>query len=219
MSAKPATKVSPKVAGAAAVRAKATAAALRPSALAEGSVLQSLYGTLGSLIMVAALLAFVYGNERADIMFAVNHEGQLTPLQAMNHPNTSSEAVLNWSKMAVGEIFTYNFNDIVPRLNASRRFFTTQGWNSFRSAFQEQSILLRTQSQRQFVTTLPSGAATIVEEGDQKGRYYWTLQLETITSVYAGTSNINSNTMTLRIQRIPTGDSVAGYPFGIIQIQ
>jgi hypothetical protein len=192
--------------------------ALRPPALAEGSIMQSLYGTVAGLIMTAALLAFVYGNERADLMFAIQQDGQLTPLQAMSYPNTSSEAVVNWTRLAVGEIFTYNFNDIVPRLNSARNFFTTRGWNSFRTAFQEQSILAQIRSQRMFVTTLPSGAAVVIEEGDVKGRYYWTVQLETITSVYTGSASINFGGMTVKIERISTEDSAAGYPFGIVQI-
>jgi|GEM_PF-1075921 len=220
--AKPTPRPSPMNKAAAVERAKAAKAsalkALRPQPLAEGPVITSLYGLLANLILTGALLAYVYGNQRADIIFAVQHDGQLTPLQAMDTPNTSSEAVINWAKMAIGETFTYNFNDIVVRLNASRSFFTDSGWDSFRSAFKDQSIMANTQAQRQFVTTLPTGAAVISEEGMARGRYYWTVQMETLTSVYTGTSTVSGGAMSIKIERIPTKESRAGYPFGIVKI-
>jgi len=204
-------------------RAKAAKAsamkALRPQPLAEGSVITSLYSLLANLILSGALLAYVYGNQRSDIVFAAQHDGQLTPLQAMDTPNTSSEAVINWTKMAIGEVFTYNFNDIVTRLNSSRRFFTNSGWDAFRSAFRDQAILANTQAQRQFVTTMPTGAAVVSEEGITNGQYYWTVQMETLTSVYTGTSTVTGGGMIVKIQRIPTSESRAGYPFGIVQIK
>ncbi len=197
---------------------KIAAERLRPAILAEGAVHFSMYGTLCVLILAASIFFYLKGTDRYSILLAHRSGGEPTQLAASLNPNTGSEALLNWSKLAVGEIFTYNFNDIITRINASRRFFTDYGWDSFRLAFWETNLLSRTQAQRIFVSTLPSGLAVVLEEGEVKGRYTWTVQIGTVTSFYSGNTRVENNTVTLTIQRVPTQTSLAGYPFGIFKI-
>lgn len=190
----------------------------RPAPPAPLSVGHSFAAMIAGLAMSCALAGFVFTNQRTDLVMAVSHENRILPLQSTNQPNISSEALLNWGKLAVSEIFTYNFNDIVPRLNASRRFFTDEGWDSFRFSFKENNILQNTRSQRRFVVTLPTGAATIVQEGEQDGQYTWTMQIATMNSVYTGATAYKRIITTLKVAKQPTRESDSGYPFGIIQI-
>lgn len=190
----------------------------RPAPSAPVSVGHSFAAMIAGLAMCCALAGFVFTNQRTDLMMAVSHEGRISPLQSTNQPNISSEALLNWGKLAVSEVFTYNFNDIVPRLNASRRFFTNVGWDSFRLSFKENNILANTRSQRRFVVTIPTGTATIIQEGEQDGQYTWTIQLATMNSVYTGATAYKRLITTIKVARQPTRESESGYPFGIIQI-
>ena len=190
----------------------------RPAPVAPVSVGHSFAAMIAGLVMSCALAGFVFTNQRTDLMMAVSHENRISPLQSTNQPNISSEALLNWGKLAVSEIFTYNFNDIVPRLNAARRFFTDAGWDSFRFSFKENNILAKTRSQRRFVVTIPTGTATIIQEGEQDGLYTWTIQIATMNSVYTGATAYKRLITTIKVARQPTSESESGYPFGIIQI-
>lgn len=187
---------------------------------AETSIALSFAAMLMGLILVSALAAFVYGNERSDVMLAVSREARgATSLKSMDTPNIGSDAVINWSKLAVSEIFTYNFNDISPRMLAAERFFTKEGWTAFILALGKQDLLSRVQTGRQFVSTVPSGDAVISEEGDVGGTYFWNVQMNIVTSVYAGETDVKKGQLSLKIARIPTRNSDSGYPFGIVQIK
>ncbi len=196
--------------------------AKKPAALpppADVTVGRSVGATIIGLIFTGALCAFVFGNQRSDVMLAVSHEARgVTSLQSSSTPNTSSEALLNWTKLAISEVFTYNFNDIGPRIMGAQRFFTPEGWTGFLLAMGEQQILAQVESQRQFVSTIPGANTVVTSEGQVGDTYYWTVQMNTVTSVYTGATSVKNGAMTLKIARIPTRDSDAGYPFGIVQI-
>lgn len=190
-----------------------------PAPAADAGIARSLTGVMGSIILAGALGAFVFGNERSNVMLAVSHEARgVTALQAMDMPNIGSDALINWSKLAISEIFTYNFNDIGPRTLAAERYFTKAGWTSFIMAMGDQDVLGKVQGQRQFVSTIPTENAVISEEGEVSGTYFWTVQLSYVTSVYTGTTSTKPGNLTLKVARISTRHSDAGYPFGIVQI-
>ena len=195
----------------------------KPAALpppAETSVSRLVTGMTIGIILVGALAAFVFGNTRSDVMLAVSSEERgVTNLQAQNMPNIGSDALISWSKMAISEIFTYNFNDLNARLLGAQRFFTKGGWKSFLYALYEQKVLNQVEGQRQFVTTIPGANTVISSEGEVSGTYFWTLQMNTITSVYTGTVSVKDDDITIKVARIPTKNSDAGYPFGIVHIQ
>jgi hypothetical protein len=199
-------------------RGKALAARMKPVTLADPVVFFSLFATGTCLVLALIMSLYVAGTERRDILLAKSATSEIGLLQYSDTPNTSSEALISWSKMVVGEIFTYNFNDIYQRMDASFGFFTKRGWESFAAAFLESDVFARTQSQRIFVSTLPTGLATIIAEGDEKGRYNWTVQLAAVTRIYSGTAQLENNTITLVVEKIPTRYSVTGYPFGIVKI-
>lgn len=187
---------------------------------ADDGVTWCLTSVLGGIILAGALGAFVYGNERSDVMLAVSHEARgVTSLQAMDTPNIGSDALLNWCKLAISEIFTYNFNDIGPRILAAERFFTKAGWTSFLMGMYEQDVLGQVQGQRQFVSTMPTDNAVISSEGEVGGTYFWTVQLSYVTSVYTGAISSKPGSMSLKVARTSTRKSDTGYPFGIVQIR
>lgn len=190
-----------------------------PAPHAEISVARTLGATVIGIIFAGALCAFVFGNQRSDVMLAVSREARgVTSLQASDIPNIGSEALINWSKIAVSEIFTYNFNDISPRLLGAQRYFTPNGWTGFLLAMSDQRVLAQVQSQRQFVATIPGTDTVITSEGEVGNTYFWTIQMNTVTSVYTGATSMKYGAVTLKIARIPTRNSDAGFPFGIAQI-
>ena len=185
----------------------------------ELALVHSLYCSIGGLALMSSILIFAYQNQRSDYILAVRPDASIVGLPSSPVPNISSQALLNWAKMAVSETFSYNFNDVIQRMDSARRFFTPEGWVSFGRAFRDQAVLANTQTQRQVVTTLPSGLAVINSEGEEKGVYTWQLQVAIMSSIYTGTTVANSSVITLKVERTPTRNSDSGFPFGIANIK
>ncbi len=174
--------------------------------------------TFVALLLVFAIFSFVYGSVRADLLFS-NHEGKLTPLQYADAPNTSSEAVVNWTAFALSEILTYNFNNIQARLSGASRYFTPEGWSEFNAALEREKRVQEVVAGRQFVSTVLAGAPVVVQEGEIEGVYTWIVRAPLLINIYTGTNGYSSRgSATVQIERIPTRKSVSGYAFGIARI-
>jgi intracellular multiplication protein IcmL len=192
---------------------------VKPAPAADISIRHAIIALITAIIFISALTVYVYSNRHSDVMLAISSKDDtVSGLQSSVSPNISSEALLNWSKLAVSETFTYNFNDVGPRILAARRFFTEDGWNSFLSAIRTQGLLAQVQTQRQFVTTIPMANAVIISEGEVSGVYYWTVQMSIVISVYTGVTSVKNGVVTLKIAKTPTSNSDSGYPFGIVQV-
>lgn len=213
---KPAARPAP---AKAAARPAAPAKRPAPVVPAGTSIRHSMFLLFVFAALSLGITVFVFSHHRSDRLIAVTRDDKAIFLAANDMPNTGSDAVINWAKLAVSEIFTYNFNNIIERMNFSRRFFTDTGWESFRSEFQSKEILALTTGQRRVETTLPTSTAVITAEGDVDGVHTWTVQIMAVTNVYTGQNNITSNLITLRIASIPTNKSISGFPFGIYSIQ
>lgn len=199
------------------VAAAKPAAPAKPLPPADQAVLKALRSMIAAFVLTGAVAAFLFSTQRSDILFKTDGIGQLKPLQSMNTPNLGSDAVINWAKLAVSEIFTYNFNNVTERMNGASRYFTTKGWDSFVSSAQEKNLIGIVRAQRQFVTTVPL-TAVIAAEFEENGSYHWIVQMSTLTAVYTGVNTTSRGGLTLKIAQIPTKDSWAGYAFGITQI-
>ncbi len=179
---------------------------------------RSLVGIALLLACVTTVGAYIFSTYRNDVMFSSSLEGQLTPLQPRDQPNISSDAVTNWAKSAASEIFTLTFSDLMSKLATAEKYFTPEGWVRFIAAFRDQGAFSAIMSQRQFITTIPGGLAVISEEGEVGGVYKWVVQLNLVTTVYAGTESVQRQKLAMHIVRIPTRDSPAGYAFAIDNI-
>ena len=185
---------------------------------ADVSMQHAYVGLAAALVLSWAVFSFVYGSERADLLFS-SREGKLIPLQYSSVPNTSSEAVVRWTAYAVGEVFTYNFNNVEDRILGAKRYFTKEGWDSFLDALSDAGTISSVKSARSFVTVVPSGIPVVSEEGAVEGVYTWVVQVPILTNVYTSSGNNSSATsIKVTIQEIPTRESSSGYAFGISRI-
>lgn len=185
---------------------------------ADQAVEKALRSVVACLIMTTAVVVFVFSSNRTDLLQKIDHAGQIAPLQALPTPNLGSDAVINWAKLAVSEIFTYKFTNVRDRMNRASRYFTPEGWEGFVLSAQESGLLRNVTAQQQFVTTVPT-TAVISAEYDGDNRHYWIVQVSILTSVYTGgTGPSAKGGLTLKIAQIPTNESWAGYAFGITQI-
>ncbi|NCT56284.1 MAG: type IV secretion protein DotI [Legionella sp.] len=169
-----------------------------------------------SNILMASLLAYLLTHPPAPKYFATSINGRITPLFALNEPNQSDSAVLQWANQAAVAAFTYNFVNYRTELQASSGFFTSEGWTQFLTALEDSNNLDAVRAKKLIVSAVATSAPIILQKGVLNGRYSWRVQMPMLVT-YQSASEFSQqrNVVTLLISRISTLNSPRG--IGIAQ--
>lgn len=145
--------------------------------------------------------------------YAVNPAGSVMPLVGLTVPNMTNRAILSWTINSVTEIMTIGFGDFETRLLREKRRFTPDGWDSFVSAFNKQSIGEIFKHNQLVLTTVPSDTPVILSQGkNEEDIYQWKVQVPVIMT-YTTNNNITQRdhtVITLTIVRVPTAHNPDG---------
>lgn len=161
--------------------------------------------------LLALLVSYVVTHPPAPKYFATSINGRITPLFALNEPNQSDSAVLQWSNQAAIAAFTYNFVNYRSELQASSGFFTADGWTQFLKALEESNNLDAVKAKKLIVSAVATRAPIILQKGILNGRYAWRVQMPLLVT-YQSASEFSqqSNVVTLLITRVSTLNSPRG---------
>ncbi|MDF1826794.1 MAG: type IVB secretion system apparatus protein IcmL/DotI [Legionellaceae bacterium] len=169
-----------------------------------------------SNVLMASLLAYLLTHPPAPKYFATSINGRITPLFALNEPNQSDSAVLQWANQAAVAAFTYNFVNYRTELQASSGFFTSEGWTQFLTALEDSNNLDAVRAKKLIVSAVATSAPIILQKGVLNGRYSWRVQMPMLVT-YQSASEFSQqrNVVTILISRISTLNSPRG--IGIAQ--
>ncbi len=174
-----------------------------------------LLSILGNFVL-ASMLAYLITHPPAPKYFATSINGRITPLFALNEPNQSDSAVLQWANQAAIAAFTYNFVNYRSELQASSGFFTADGWDQFLNALQQSNNLDAVKAKKLIVSAVATRAPVILQKGVLNGRFAWRVQMPLlITYQSASEFSQQSNVVTMLISRVSTLNSPRG--IGIAQ--
>jgi len=167
-------------------------------------------------IILAAMLIFIIRHPPLPKYFATSINGRITPLFALNEPNQSDSAVLQWANQAAIAAFTYNFVNYRSELQASSGFFTAEGWTQFLNALQDSNNLEAVKAKKLIVSAVATRAPIILQKGMLGGRYAWRVQMPILVT-YQSASEFTqqSSVVTMLITRVSTLNSPRG--IGIAQ--
>lgn len=167
-------------------------------------------------VILAAMLMFIVRHPPAPKYFATSINGRITPLFALNEPNQSDSAVLQWANQAAIAAFTYNFVNYRSELQAASGFFTADGWTQFLNALQDSNNLNAVKAKKLVVSAVATRAPIILQKGLLNGVYAWRVQMPILVT-YQSASEFSqqSNVVTMLITRISTLNSPRG--IGIAQ--
>lgn len=148
--------------------------------------------------------------------FATSINGRITPLFALNEPNQSDSAVLQWANQAAIAAYTYNFVNYRSELQASSGFFTAEGWDQFLTALQQSNNLDAVKAKKLIVSAVATRAPIILQKGILNGLYSWRVQMPILVT-YQSASEFSqqNNVVTMLITRVSTLNSPRG--IGIAQ--
>lgn len=195
-----------------------TAVTLRNNFYRDGQrkVVVILLLSIISNIILGFMLFYIITHPPAPKYFATSINGRITPLFALNDPNQSDSAVLQWANQAAIAAFTYNFVNYRSELQASSGFFTADGWDQFLNALQSSNNLDAVKTKKLVVSAVATRAPVILQKGVLNGRFAWRVQMPLlITYQSASEFTQQNNVVTMLITRVSTLNSPRG--IGIAQ--
>ncbi len=161
--------------------------------------------------VMAALLIYLFTHPPTPKYFATSINGRITPLFALDEPNQSDSAVLQWTNQAAIAAFTYNFVNYRTELQASSGFFTSSGWTQFLNALESSNNLDAVKAKKLIVSAVATSAPIILQKGLLNGRYSWRVQMPILVT-YQSASEFSQqrNVVTILVSRISTLNSPRG---------
>jgi len=169
-----------------------------------------------TLFILIGALTYVVTHPPQAKYFATTAAGRITPLTALDKPNLSKAALLQWANIAAVATYTYDFVTYRQNLQAASEFFTPSGWDAFISALSQSNDLEAVRAKKLVVSAVATGAPVILQQGVISGRYSWRVQMPMIVTYQGGDSISQQHLMvTMLITRISTLNSPRG--IGIAQ--
>ena len=162
-------------------------------------------------ISLAAVLVYMITHPPLPRYFATSINGRITPLFALDEPNQSDSAVLQWANQAAIAAFSYNFVNYREELQAASGFFTGAGWKQFLDALQESNNLDAVKAKKLIVSAVATRAPIILRKGVLNGRYSWRVQMPILVTYQSASEFSQSNNIvTMLIRRVSTLNSPRG---------
>lgn len=179
-------------------------------------VLLVLFMSVGFNFALASVVTFLVTHPPKPKYFATSINGRVTPLVALDQPNQSDSAVLQWVNQAAIAAYTYNFLNYRTQLQAASSYFTTNGWKQFLLALSASNSLEIVKQEKLIVSSVATKAPVILQKGVVDGSYSWRVQLPILVSYQsASQSRQQTKVVTLLVTRISTLSSPRG--IGIAQ--
>lgn len=170
-----------------------------------------LISVFGLCFVLAVFLAYVVFNPPQPQYFATSVNGRVTPLVALDQPNQSDSAVLQWANQAAIAAFTYNFVNYRDELLAASRYFTAAGWQQFTDALTQSNNLDVVKAKKLIVSAVATRTPIILRKDTLNGVYSWRIQMPILVT-YQSASEFyqQNNVVTMLVTRISTLESPRG---------
>ena len=162
-------------------------------------------------VVLAGILTYVITHPPAPKYFATSINGRITPLFALNEPNQSDTAVMQWANQATIAAFSYNFVNYRGELQAASVFFTPEGWDQFLKALEDSNNLIAVKSKKMIVSAVATKAPVILQKGILNGRFAWRVQMPLLVTFQSAVEFSQQQlVVTLLISRVSTLNSPRG---------
>lgn len=169
---------------------------------------------LGLLLMLILLLSqtgllglsyFSYFKRSPGEFFAALPTRQDLPLQWLDRPSVSTQALLNWAALAATATFTIDFVNYQQNVADLKEYFTEVGYSSFLTAITEQGALTTINERKLVVTAVAIGTAVITREEQLDDTQTWTVEVPiTVTYLSVSAEEKQNKLVTMTITQVPT---------------
>lgn len=164
--------------------------------------------------IVALLIAVYYRVSNVlpqDRYFAETAAGQRMQMVALPEPYINNALLLDWAANAATEILTFGFNDVDARFTHSSKYFSPEGWESFRASMGRSETLKNVRAYQQVITAIPMAPPSILAQGRSNGKSGWLIEVPIVMTVRApGAERMIRSYVRMFVVRLPTNVNPAG---------
>jgi intracellular multiplication protein IcmL len=166
------------------------------------------------LIFLLTLVFSVYLclQENHDRYFAETADGKIMPMSGLHLPNMGRMALSSWAATAASQIMTFGFNDIDTSFAQSRKYFTADGWDSFKKAVMKSKLIDSIMATQQIATAVPLTTPTLKQDGlMMDGNEGWVFDVPLLVTFRAGGDiRPSQKTVHMVIEKMPTRENPNG---------
>jgi intracellular multiplication protein IcmL len=177
----------------------------------QRKIMTALLMAVLAFLFISLFLLYMVTHPPQPQYFATSTNGRITPLTALDEPNQSDSAILQWANQASIACFSYNFVNYHEELLAASSYFTNEGWQQFMDALQQSNNLESVKSKKLIVSAVATRAPIILQKGVLNGSFSWRIQMPILVT-YQSASEFTqqNNVVTMLITRISTLQSPRG---------
>ncbi len=138
---------------------------------------------------------------------------KIMPMISLHLPNMGRMAISDWAAMAASQIMTFGFNDIDARFALSRKYFTHNGWETFRKAMLQSKLCRQMTDTQQIVTSVPASPPVLKQEGLINGKDGWVFDVPPLLVTFPAPAVKESRPKMVHmvIQNADQGESRTGW--------
>lgn len=175
---------------------------------------------LGLLLMLILLLSQVgllgfsylsYYKRSPGEFFSALPSGADFPIQWLERPSVSTQALLNWAALAATATFTIDFVNYQQTIANLKEYFTESGYNSFLAALTQQGTLTTINEKKLVLTAVAIGTAVITREEAVDDVHTWTVEVPiTVNYLSVSDEEKQNKLVTMTITQVPTNIAPKG---------
>lgn len=150
-----------------------------------------------------------------DRQYFAADNGRIFPMIPMSQPYRKTADVIQYAKENVTRSFTMDFLNWRQQLEDVRPGYTRDGFKSFLEALKASGVLDTVKGKRMNMS-ISAGTGVLTKEGTENGVYQWIVELPIEVRLEGQTTRLPAQRFltTVRIERVPTLDSIEGIGIG-----
>lgn len=169
-------------------------------------------------IVVALALSNIYLGWQAthpDRQYFAADNGRFVPLVPQSQPYRKTADVIQYARERVTRSFTLDFLNWRQQLEDVRPAYTKEGFKSFLEALKNSGVLEAVKEKRMNLT-ITAGTGVLTREGIDGGVYQWVVEFPAEVRLEGQSTRLPAQRFltTVRIERVPTVESVEGLGLG-----
>jgi intracellular multiplication protein IcmL len=133
---------------------------------------------LSAIIILQIAIVFIIHYSRSEVeYYSVSVDGVKNKIPGLPRPHVSTKALLRWATLAAISSYTINFAEYEQNLLDLKKYFTDAGYASYFKSVEASGFLEDIIKEKLIVTAVGYGPSIVVSEGDNYGRYAWSIQV------------------------------------------
>lgn len=184
----------------------------------SGSFVKSNLGLVIALIISVSINGYLsYEVNQVKREYFASDNGRIFPLIPLSEPYQKSASVIQYARDTLNSTFTMDFLNWRSQLESVRGRYTTQGFKSIVESLQSSGMLASVRDKRMNMT-ISAGTGVLTKEGVENGHYIWIIEVPIEIKLAGQTTELPAQKFTaiIRVERIPTLDSIEGIGVGQI---